>query len=458
MVDIGMSDVPPTHPVFLTSLAEASTPRAGASLLFAGDCFLGPGIPPLGVRSVHTDLAAWIGNATCSVVNLESAVHGAGEPRPKDGPHIACGREAPALLKALGFDVLLLANNHIMDFGADALRNTVEEIRSCGMRFTGAELPPDILDEPITIDLPGGERCQIFNFCEREFGTNADGGPGACWLGPRVEARVRRARESGSIVVVCSHGGNELVPVPSAQRQAQLRGLVEAGASLVIGHHSHVPQGWEVWRDGCIFYSLGDFYFDGFRDPQKDWSFLVNAEISGGRISRIGVIPYERVANELVPLGVSRDAAAHMEYLRRLSELMASGKFAAYWQEVAVLLFAERYQPYFRHMLPGIRRPGISSWQRFKGSVRAALNAFDYFGLSWFSEYRRPQLGLLNLIRCESHRWVIETALSVMSGEVEDLRNARIRRDVADLWQFQTTGKWPSTPPMPTGELMQCAR
>jgi poly-gamma-glutamate capsule biosynthesis protein CapA/YwtB (metallophosphatase superfamily) len=454
-----MSDVPPPQPVFQAS--EASCPPGGGSLLFAGDCFLGPGTPPRGIRSVHQDLACRIADASCSVVNLESAIEGAGERRPKDGPHIACGKAAPALLKALGFDVLLLANNHIMDFGVEGLEATVEEIRSCGLQFTGAEVPPHIPDDPVTAVLPGGERVHIFDFCEREFGTNADGGPGACWLGPRVAARIRRARESGGIVVVCSHGGNELVPVPSMQRRAQLRGLVEAGADLVIGHHSHVPQGWEIWRHGCIFYSLGDFYFDslnGLRDSQRDWSFLVEVRVAAGRISQIGVIPYERVSNELVPLGASRNAALRLAYLQRLSKVVASDEFPGYWQEFAMLLLAERYQPYFRNLLPGIKRPGLSAWRRVKGSVKAALNSLDYFGLAWFSDFRQPQLSLLNLMRCESHRWVMETALAVLCGEAEDLRTPKIRQEVAAIRHFQNTGEWLSAQPARVDELSQCVR
>ncbi|MGA2193893.1 MAG: CapA family protein [Bryobacteraceae bacterium] len=454
-----MPDAVNPFPTLRLNPTGTAAKEDSGDLLFVGDFYLGPGVPPRGIRTIHEKLASRIRNASFSVANFESAIERHGRPQPKDGPHIASGKAALPLLRAVGFDAVLLANNHIMDFGVDAMLATVREIQACGLAFGGIDAPPDYPAAPVTTILPGGQRVSIFSFCEREFGTNALGPPGACWLGPEAEPQISEAKRRGDVVIVNSHGGNELVPLPSLQRRAQLRRLVEAGADLVIGHHTHVPQGWEQWRHSFIFYSLGDFYFQdpgGALDFKRQWSFMVRATLEADRINRIDVIPFERVGDEVVPLGAVRDADSHMAYLQRLSAAIASDEFPACWQQLAVDLMLEGYLPLFRGLLPHLKPPGASFRAWLKGAVKSSLNSLDYFGSGRFSSFRKPGLALLNTMSCESHRWTVETALSVLSGEAPDLRTPKTRREISELRYFQNMGKWPDAKSPRPDELPQC--
>ncbi|MDH4209730.1 MAG: CapA family protein, partial [Anaerolineae bacterium] len=73
---------------------------------------------------------------------------------------------------------------------------------------------------------------------------------------------VQRARQLADLVVVIMHLGTEYQIAPDEEQLAVSRTAIDAGACLVIGHHSHVVQGTEVYRDGLIVYGLGNFVFD----------------------------------------------------------------------------------------------------------------------------------------------------------------------------------------------------
>jgi hypothetical protein len=283
-------------------------------------------------------------------------------------------------------------------------------------------------------------RLQVLSFCEREFGVSVGNAPGTAWLtSPQAEDTVGQAKQEGDIVIVCTHGGNELMPLPSAQRRQQLRHLIDAGADLVIGHHPHVPQGWEQYAGRYIFYSLGDFYFDstdGRRYEYRDWGFMVRVHLEERRIKTLEIVPYERVQDKVVALGSRRDAASHLSYLEQLSSILAGSEFEGYWQQLAVNRLSA-YRPYLG-VAPAYSR--ISLRGRLREVLRMGNDMWNLLLLTKSqqnpltdrlrSPFNRQALGTLNVIRCDSHRWAIETALAVLTGECEDLRSEKIKDEL----------------------------
>lgn len=415
------------------------------SLLFAGDFY----VRPDHMLRVSDDLfdagfAGLVRQSSFAIVNFEGALNRLGSPGiRKEGPHLALHPEAPALLRAAGFRALTLANNHAMDYGPEALRDTLQVCRDCGLQFAGAGLSRSEAMQPLKLSLAEDLRLQILSFCEREFGVSTGEGPGTAWLtSPACENAVRQARDESDIVVVCAHGGNEFMPLPSAQRRQQLKNLIDAGADLVVAHHPHVPQGWEQYGAGYIFYSLGDFYFDsldGRRYSCRDWGYLLRARIVERHISSLEVLPYQR-ANEKLTLGM-RDAASCLAYLEKVSAVLAGPDFPAYWQQLAVDRLAE-YRPFLRD---GMAHRDASLRERARESLRLSRD----FCRLWLSmpkpaasfnggppELSQTALGTLNVIRCESHRWAVETALAVLTGDCEDLRSSRVQRELQSMGRF----------------------
>jgi len=420
-----------------------------ASLLFAGDFFLKAG-GQARTEQLDAGLRARVRECSLAVLNFEGSIPGpASRPTPKAGPHLAMDNQAACVAKGLGFRAATLANNHSMGYGADGLQNTLELLGKQGVETVGAGLTHACATQPMRVTLPGNQRVQILSLCEREFGTSQNGGAGAVWLhSPYAEDAVRKARGESDVVIVCAHGGNELMPLPSVQRRGQLRRLIESGADVVIGHHPHVPQGWERWGDGTIFYSLGDFYFDaiaGRRSSFKDWGYLVQVWIASGQVQEIEIVPFERVNDRILPLGAARDAEAHLRYLERLAVMIQDDALPAYWQTLAVDRMLREYTGNLAVLAPWKRTVDSSLRMR----VRETMHWLSEIRTLWKPRYigRMPTaaaplelqsktLNILNLIRCESHNWVIETSLSLLAGESEDLRTEEIREELRRMAPF----------------------
>ena len=431
---------PPSFPRVVVNASGQASANEEPSLLFAGDFYLRPDHLFQDRRDLFAPaIIKLIQQSSFSVVNFEGTLTaGDNQGIRKEGPHLELDHRAPSLLKSAGFHAITLANNHAMDYGVEALRHTLQVCGDCGLHHVGAGFHSEQAFEPLKVCLPGGVRVQILSFCEREFGVSAGNAAGTAWLtSPQAEDAVRQSKRESDIVVVCAHGGNELMPLPSAQRRQQLRRLIDAGADLVIGHHPHVPQGWEQYAGRYIFYSLGDFYFDstdGRRYEYRDWGFMVRAFLEDRRIKRLEVVPYERVDDTVVALGSRRNAASHLSHLEQLARILASSEFEGYWQQLAVNHLSA-YRSFLRSRLAYSR---ISFRERLKETLKMGQDMLDLWR---FTEAPRARsstnlpkslaesqaLGTLNVIRCESHRWLIETALAVLAGECEDLRSQEIR-------------------------------
>jgi hypothetical protein len=427
-------------------LDAGKLPGSGdSSILFAADFWVRP------EHSIHQpddlfspEILQLVQQSTFAVVNFEGSIRpGGSEGIPKSGPHLAMHQCAPQILKSCGFHACTLANNHAMDYGAEALRDALRLCNDCDLQHVGAGMNQQEAMRPLTLSLPGETQVQILSMCEREFGITDGSRPGTAWLtSPEAEDAVAQAKRESHVVIVCAHGGNELMPLPSAQRRRQLQRLIEAGADLVIGHHPHVPQGWEPYGNGYIFYSLGDFYFDsrdGRRYDYCDWGYMVLAHLRDRRIRMLEILPYERVDNKVVRLGGRRDAATHLAYLEQLSHIVGGKDFDGYWQQLAMDRLPA-YEPVLRSRLAAAR---ITWRKRIKDTLNLGRAAVDLWldtptpvadGLS--PALAREALGTLNSIRCDSHRWVIETALSVLSGESPDLRSPAVREQLKTMAPF----------------------
>lgn len=410
-------------------MVEIGTGRSpdddGARLFVAGDCVNdrtaggGPSVAPaLGKRIAAADL---------SLVNLEAPVATDASPATKAGPTKAAAAETPSMLREAGFDAVTLANNHIMDYGAAGLEQTLADCREVGLGTCGAGPDRGVAMDPLltTVD---GTSVAVFSFCEQEFGIATAGEPGAAPIShPDARRRVSEAAEETDVVVVAAHGGVEYVPLPPPRRQRQLRAFVDAGADVVVGHHPHVPQGWEVYDDVPIFYSLGNFLFEQPRRPKTDWGLSVELTLQDGGAVAADLVPTELVDGSARPLSEQRDPAEYLQHLRHVSSLTADReRLRAHWQEIAVRLFLQRYAGWLRSSTGGSPL----------SLLRHPLRHLRQDAL-WDSPDRTDEmLVLLNVVRNESHRSTVETALAVRTGDAEDLRTPQVREEVRTLLEW----------------------
>jgi len=174
----------------------------------------------------------------------------------------------PAFAEALNrasFDVVSLANNHMLDWGRDSLCETTKNLESVGIDYVGAGCDTEQAEKP-SIQKLGDMTIAFLAYTEFYKGAHATetrAGMSEFNMG-KITTRIKGLKEEQGIdlVMVSFHAGTEYKTRSNSFQQETYKALVDAGADVVIGHHPHVAQEIERYRDGWIIYSLGNFIFD----------------------------------------------------------------------------------------------------------------------------------------------------------------------------------------------------
>ena len=209
------------------------------------------------------DVREVIKSADFSFVNFESpVVEGGYKPIPKCGPNLRCTPEAAEAVRYAGFTYVTMANNHILDYGAEGLRKSIECCKDQGLDVVGVGDNLNEAEKILYLE-KDGEKLAIINCCEHEFSIASDTTAGANPLNPiRQYYSIQEAKKQADYVLVIVHGGHELFQLPSPRMQETYRFFVDAGADAVVNHHQHCYSGYEVYNSKPIFYGLGNFCFD----------------------------------------------------------------------------------------------------------------------------------------------------------------------------------------------------
>jgi len=211
-------------------------------------------------------LAQIVASADYSVCNFEAPISRAGKPQPKSGSHLCQRPETLTGLRRQGFDLVLLANNHIMDFGHQGLAATMQTAAEAGLDTVGAGLDFDAAYRPLVKHF-GDMKIGIVNACEAQFGVldyfDRSTKAGYAWINHhRIDQTILDLRGDCDFVLVFVHAGLENYSIPQKEWRKRYKHLCDLGADVVIGTHPHLPQGYETHGNSLIFYSLGNFYFD----------------------------------------------------------------------------------------------------------------------------------------------------------------------------------------------------
>lgn len=182
-------------------------------------------------------------------------------------PHFIAKPALAAALKQMGFGILTLANNHIMDQGVQGLQRTLHALAAQRLSCCGAGLTQAEVYRPVVFT--GKDRTlAVFNFADGGFAQAQEDGPGAARLDPfRSASLIMEARRQFDLIIVILHLGNEYLPIPSDVTVSACRAMAHAGANAVIAHHPHIPLCSEFYEGVPICYSLGNFLFGPRQDP-----------------------------------------------------------------------------------------------------------------------------------------------------------------------------------------------
>ena len=228
-----------------------------------------------------------------TIVNLECPLTKQNAHIKKAGP---CLKAEPGTIHGLvaaGVKVFSLANNHIMDFGTNGLKDTLKQINEKGALYSGAG--EDLLAARKILYLQKESiKVALISVAEHEFSIAEEDSPGANPFDPfDTMDDIREASRAAELVIVLYHGGIEHYPFPSPNLQRVCRKMVDNGANYVICQHSHCIGSYERYRDGHIVYGQGNLLFDYLEDELWQTGLLVEITIENA-VDSINFIPIVR--------------------------------------------------------------------------------------------------------------------------------------------------------------------
>ncbi len=342
---------------------------------FTGDIMLArrydnPGglIDSLGVNAIFDPTLPWLGNAAdITVVNLEGPITAQGTRHPTK-PIVFRGKPRnTAGLAHAGIDVVSLANNHIIDYGLAGMRETQENLAANRIAYSGAGANSDEAYQPV-FRQQSGVNIAFLAACDRNgqydnYQPYLDAGlnkPGFAMLDTyHLRQQIRAVEDDADVIVVELHTGEEYEPAPALGRgnDQGLRGndevrkanggwrmargesedefyspfalfpapgdteerhrAIDAGADLVVCHHPHVLQGFEVYQSKLIAHSLGDFTFD-LNYPETYPTVILNGAIDATGFYDYSLTPV--YIDDYIPVRARGELGVHiLDYLARRS-------------------------------------------------------------------------------------------------------------------------------------------
>jgi poly-gamma-glutamate synthesis protein (capsule biosynthesis protein) len=380
-------------------------------IIVTGDFCLGGRVEQLVLSGNHDhlygDLLEALTDKDISITNLECPLVTDPDPIDKSGPHLSAN---PACVKAIQygrFDVVTLANNHIMDHGQKGLESTQKTCRDADIKTVGAGIDLESSAKPLFI-AKKNTTVAIVNFAENEFSTATATSGGANPLDTvRNYYQINYAKENADVVLVIVHGGHEFFPLPSPRMIHTYRYFVDLGASAVIGHHTHCPSGYEIYHGAPIFYSLGNFIFEA-EQQDDDWyrGYFVKLDIeASGGVRDMQLFPYEQCKDQVGLRSMANDQEeCFLRHINTLCSIITDEeKVSQEWEKMV-----DTRARYFLSLLYSL---GRGSRFLLKNRLLAKL-------LFLRRSLRKTSLTrLLNLVQCEAHRDAVVRIMRNMVGK-----------------------------------------
>ena len=325
-----------------------------------------------------------------------------------------------------------LANNHMMDFGEEGLAETKSRLEARGIPFVGAgdfatAMKPMILEE-------AGKKIGVIACAELQFGMAEEECVGVAPMGAWLFEAIRRLKQEVDVVIVSCHAAVEMIPMPSPRLREFYHALIDAGASIIHGHHAHVPQGWETYKEGTIFYGLGNFLVSsqGWRGERNTlWSLTAEVDFSCGK-PMVNVTP-ARIVQEGDITSVVLAPTFASTYCKQLSAIFKDdAHFRGVWQELAIRTYHELYENNLGFYPIDATRLSLRNWVKRLYHTDKTLMAF-------FLRKNTSVYGLVqyNYLQCFSHYDCIAEAMGVQLGSRKDWRTDACKAVAVTLLEKQ---------------------
>lgn len=279
-------------------MPPSSVPSSGESqLIFVGDVMLSRSVGALMAAKDDYNwpfekIADFLSGADIAVANLETPISSRGvnvgsiysfrsDPRSAGG------------LKFAGIDIVSLANNHAWDWGMTAFGDTMTHLASAGISYIGAGYNAAEAHAGVVKDVKGTKIgfLAYTNLLPKSIAATVDRPGLAIFDEAEMIRDIQAMRPRADIVTVSFHFGDEYQTIHNALQERMALAAIDAGADLVIGHHPHVVQDIERYRDKWIVYSLGNFVFDQNFSVATQSGLAVRITIRDKKIMKLEEVP-----------------------------------------------------------------------------------------------------------------------------------------------------------------------
>lgn len=334
--------------------------------------------------------------ASYRIFNLEIPLTDTEKPIIKQGPNLIAPSSTVNGYRAMGIDLLTLANNHILDQDVDGLNKTVEALDNAGINHLGADNNLEVASKPYIFNF-AKRTIGVYACVEHEFSIATEDKAGANPFDPLWSFdHVEELKKTVDYVIVLYHGGKEHYRYPSPKLQKNCRRFVDKGADLVICQHSHCIGCEEKYGAGTIVYGQGNFLFDDSEDECWQTSLLVKIEEDFS----LYYIPLVKVGNG-VRLAREKSAEEIVKgFLSRSEEIKDPG-----FIEQQYKVFAASFLDYYMRAFSGKRSLLFRIINKMSGGRYMAQYLKNTYGVA-------EKVRMSNYIDCEAHRELLSQALA----------------------------------------------
>ncbi|MEN6513577.1 CapA family protein, partial [Methanoculleus sp.] len=248
------------------------------------------------------------------------------------GSSIYCKADPVAAerLSHAGFNVLSLANNHIMDYGEEGLSETLETLARYDIETIGAGKDLSDARKPAIFRI-NGVNIGILAYCDTYIAGRRRAGVAPTKY---IEQDIQSLKKDADFIVVSIHQGMDISEYPLKSEVERMHQIIDWGANIILRHHPHVVQGVEEYSGGIILYSLGNFVFDYTIDPLwKDLEKAKHALLFRCRFTKNKILNYEivpvRLDESFQPIALQGSEKERYDmYLNSISSKFEASQYA----------------------------------------------------------------------------------------------------------------------------------
>jgi len=317
--------------------------KAVGDILLARDVLIT--IQKNGINAVVKQIRNIIGDSDLNFGNLECCLSKRGKAKKTAETSFIGSPDAAKILKASGFKVVSLANNHIHDYGPEAVEDTINTLHELGISGIGIGRNSEEARRGTIVSNSSGIRIGFLAYTSFSNATKK----GQKWVVAYLNAKnitedITRMRRQTDFVLVSWHAGYEMVNVPSPWLRKMARIIAEAGAHCIIGHGPHVLQAIETIDRMPVFYSLGNFIFDMPWAREREQSMIANIILTRTHAINVSYTPVW-IGPEYIPVEPTESQKREIvNLINTLNNSLNRSNFGEqYWKKVGDRVFRDQF-------------------------------------------------------------------------------------------------------------------